>query len=224
MRRAYYRRRDPTLGGRRGDARAGGCGGGHDSPVVAVRRGRDGDSPPRRALSGRRPRPRGRLRAGRWNARPSRHPLRQPRLQLLAVTVGLDLHAPRPCSTSSATVTGAGRRRVRAGAGARGTGPIPTEAWEHHEASCHYRDDEELAAASPSSCPSKHPSTGSPFVIWHPTLAVAHVWALSPTRPVPSRPRTRRWLRGAAARIVTRARPPRPLTPRSTTACRARCS
>ena len=111
------------------------------------------------------------------------------RLQLLALTVGLDLS--RPPALLYVERDGdwrlAGVEYVLAQAPA-GPGPIPAEAWERHEASCHYRDDEELAAASPSSCPSKHPSTGSPFVIWHPTLAVAHVWAFIPNPAGPFAP------------------------------------
>ena len=110
-------------------------------------------------------------------------------LQLLALTVGLDLS--RPPALLYVERDGdwrlAGVEYVLAQAPA-GPGPIPAEAWERHEASCHYRDDEELAAASPSSCPSKHPSTGSPFVIWHPTLAVAHVWAFIPNPAGPFAP------------------------------------
>ena len=78
------------------------------------------------------------------------------RLQLLAVTVGLDLS--RPPALLYVERDGdwrlAGVEYVLAQAPA-GPGPIPTEAWERHEASCHYRDDEELAAASPSACPSE---------------------------------------------------------------------
>jgi hypothetical protein len=111
------------------------------------------------------------------------------RLQLLAVTVGLDLS--RPPALLYVERDGdwrlAGIEYVLAQAPS-GPGPIPAEAWERHEASCHYRDDEELAAASSSSCPSKHPSTGSPFVIWHPTLAVAHVWAFIPNPAGPFAP------------------------------------
>ena len=99
------------------------------------------------------------------------------RLQLLAVTVGLDLS--RPPALLYVERDGvwqlAGVEYVLAHAPSA-PGPIPAGAWQRHEASCHYRDDEELAAASASDCAAKHPSTGSPFVIWHPALAVAHVW------------------------------------------------
>ncbi len=58
--------------------------------------------------------------------------------------------------------------------------PLPGAAWHRHEASCHYRDFRELPAASARECPARHPASGEPFVAWHPTLAVAHVWAWSP--------------------------------------------
>lgn len=111
------------------------------------------------------------------------------RLQLLALAVGLDLS--RPPALLYVERDGdwrlAGVEYVLTQAPS-GPGPIPAEAWERHEASCHYRDDEELPAASSSSCPAKHPSTGSPVVIWHPTLAVAHVWAFIPNPAGPFAP------------------------------------
>jgi len=60
------------------------------------------------------------------------------------------------------------------------TDPLPGAAWHRHEASCHYRDFRELPAASARACPARHPASGEPFVAWHPTLAVAHVWAWYP--------------------------------------------
>lgn len=60
------------------------------------------------------------------------------------------------------------------------TDPFPGAAWGEHEASCHYRDYRELPAPSPASCPKVHPKSGSPFVLFHPKLAIAHVWAWYP--------------------------------------------
>src|SRR6185503_7448666 len=48
------------------------------------------------------------------------------------------------------------------------------------EASCHYRDYRELPGASARDCPPTHPVSGEPFILWHPALAVAHVWAWYP--------------------------------------------
>jgi hypothetical protein len=59
-------------------------------------------------------------------------------------------------------------------------GPLPASAWHRHEASCHYRDFRELAAASARECPARHPESNEIFVAWHPTLATAHVWAWYP--------------------------------------------
>jgi hypothetical protein len=58
--------------------------------------------------------------------------------------------------------------------------PLPASAWHRHEASCHYRDFREIAAASARQCPARHPQSGEIFVGWHPTLATAHVWAWYP--------------------------------------------
>jgi hypothetical protein len=58
--------------------------------------------------------------------------------------------------------------------------PLPGAAWHRHEASCHYRDFREVPAASARACPARHPASGETFVAWHPTLAVAHVWAWYP--------------------------------------------
>ena len=58
--------------------------------------------------------------------------------------------------------------------------PVPTSAWHRHEASCHYRDFREIAAASARECPARHPQSGEIFVGWHPALATAHVWAWYP--------------------------------------------
>ncbi|HEY7520201.1 MAG TPA: hypothetical protein VIE36_18070 [Methylomirabilota bacterium] len=58
--------------------------------------------------------------------------------------------------------------------------PLPAAAWHRHEASCHYRDFREIAAASARDCPARHPQSGEIFVAWHPTLATAHVWAWYP--------------------------------------------
>ena len=59
-------------------------------------------------------------------------------------------------------------------------GPLPASAWHRHEASCHYRDFREVAAASARDCPARHPASNEIFVGWHPTLATAHVWAWYP--------------------------------------------
>ena len=58
--------------------------------------------------------------------------------------------------------------------------PLPASAWHRHEASCHYRDFREIAAASARQCPARHPESGEIFVGWHPALATAHVWAWYP--------------------------------------------
>ena len=60
------------------------------------------------------------------------------------------------------------------------TSPLPAAAWHSHEASCHYRDFREIAAASARQCPARHPQSGEIFVGWHPALATAHVWAWYP--------------------------------------------
>jgi hypothetical protein len=58
--------------------------------------------------------------------------------------------------------------------------PLPASAWHRHEASCHYRDFREIAAASARECPARHPARGEIFVGWHPELATVHVWAWYP--------------------------------------------
>jgi hypothetical protein len=55
--------------------------------------------------------------------------------------------------------------------------PFPGAQWHRHEASCHYRDDRELAAPRAAACPARHPQSGAAFVLWHPAFAVVHVWA-----------------------------------------------
>ena len=58
--------------------------------------------------------------------------------------------------------------------------PFPGARWDWHEASCHYRDFRELPAARVGECAPRHPESDSPFVMWHPAFAVAHVWAWYP--------------------------------------------
>ena len=58
--------------------------------------------------------------------------------------------------------------------------PLPGAEWRAHEASCHYRDHREIPNGSMSACAARHPETGSPFVFWHPSMVVAHVWAWYP--------------------------------------------
>jgi hypothetical protein len=58
--------------------------------------------------------------------------------------------------------------------------PLPGADWHEHEASCHYRDFRELPAPSARACPPAHPVSGERFVLWHPAMAVAHVWAWYP--------------------------------------------
>jgi hypothetical protein len=58
--------------------------------------------------------------------------------------------------------------------------PLPGAEWRQHEASCHYRDHQEIPGESMSGCAPRHPATGAPFVFWHPSMAVAHVWAWYP--------------------------------------------
>ncbi len=100
-----------------------------------------------------------------------------PRAQLLAATLGFDLARP----PMLLYVERDGIFRLAgveyALAAPPNGGPLPAEAWHHHEASCHYRDDREWAAASAADCPLRHPASAAPFVLWHPALAVAHVWA-----------------------------------------------
>jgi hypothetical protein len=67
-------------------------------------------------------------------------------------------------------------------------GPIPAAAWHRHPAACHYRDDDEWPAARLADCPPRHPTTGAPFVLWHPDLAVVHVWAWIPNPAGPFAP------------------------------------
>ena len=59
--------------------------------------------------------------------------------------------------------------------------PLPGASWHNHEASCHYRDYRETPAPRAADCPTKHPESGEPFVLWHPAFAVAHVWAWIPS-------------------------------------------
>lgn len=58
--------------------------------------------------------------------------------------------------------------------------PLPGAEWRRHEASCHYRDHREIARPVMSECAPRHPVSGSPFVFWHPSMVVAHVWAWYP--------------------------------------------
>ncbi len=58
--------------------------------------------------------------------------------------------------------------------------PLPGADWHEHEASCHYRDFRELPAPSARAWPPAHPVSGERFVLWHPAMAVAHVWAWYP--------------------------------------------
>ena len=60
------------------------------------------------------------------------------------------------------------------------TNPFTGAQWHEHEASCHYRDFRELPGARPGECPARHPVSGEPFVLWHPSFAVVHVWAWYP--------------------------------------------
>src|SRR5207302_1100067 len=59
--------------------------------------------------------------------------------------------------------------------------PLPGAEWHRHEASCHYRDYREAPAPRAADCPTKHPESNEPFVLWHPAFAVAHVWAWIPS-------------------------------------------
>ena len=111
------------------------------------------------------------------------------RLQLLAISMGLDLSRPpallyveRDGDWQLAGVEYALAQAPTA------PGPIPPGRLARHEASCHYRDDEELEAPSAAACPPAHPTSGEPFVIWHPAMAVAHVWAWNPNPAGPFAP------------------------------------
>jgi len=59
--------------------------------------------------------------------------------------------------------------------------PLPDSEWHRHEASCHYRDYREVPAPRAADCPTKHPESNEPFVLWHPAFAVVHVWAWIPS-------------------------------------------
>jgi hypothetical protein len=59
--------------------------------------------------------------------------------------------------------------------------PLPGSEWHRHEASCHYRDYREVPAPRAADCPTKHPESSEPFVLWHPAFAVVHVWAWIPS-------------------------------------------
>jgi len=61
-----------------------------------------------------------------------------------------------------------------------GINPLPGAEWRQHEASCHYRDHREIASATMGACAPRHTESGSPFVFWHPSMVVAHVWAWYP--------------------------------------------
>src|SRR5262249_38705324 len=58
--------------------------------------------------------------------------------------------------------------------------PFPGARWSSHEASCHFEDYQELAAPSAAACPVQHPRSGARFIVWHPSMAVVHVWAWYP--------------------------------------------
>lgn len=82
------------------------------------------------------------------------------------------------------------------------SGPLPLSAWGSHEASCHYRDWQEVAAARSAECPARHPASGAPLVSWHPAFAVAHVWAWYPNPDGPFARENRyldAWGRGIAS-------------------------
>ena len=68
------------------------------------------------------------------------------------------------------------------------TNPFPGARWHEHEASCHYRDFRELPGARAGDCPPEHPESRAPFVQWHPTFAVVHVWAWYPNPDGPFAP------------------------------------
>jgi hypothetical protein len=98
--------------------------------------------------------------------------------------------------------------------------PLPGAVWHRHEASCHYRDFRELPAVSARACPSRHPASGETFVGWHPSLAVAHVWAWypNPDGVFAERPtRGSRPMEEAPRSTITRAIPPRRSTRSSRT-------
>jgi hypothetical protein len=66
--------------------------------------------------------------------------------------------------------------------------PFPGATWHTHEPSCHYRDYRELPAARASECAPRHPASGAEFSLWHPALAVVHVWAWYPNPSGPFAP------------------------------------
>jgi uncharacterized membrane protein HdeD (DUF308 family) len=68
------------------------------------------------------------------------------------------------------------------------TNPFPGAEWHEHEASCHYRDFRELPGVRAGDCPARHLVSGEPFVLWHPTFAVVHVWAWYPNPDGPFAP------------------------------------
>jgi uncharacterized protein (DUF952 family) len=64
--------------------------------------------------------------------------------------------------------------------GAPTDNPFPGARWSSHEASCHFDDYQELPAPRAAACPVQHPRSGARFAVWHPTMAVVHVWAWYP--------------------------------------------
>jgi len=69
--------------------------------------------------------------------------------------------------------------------------PFPGARWHEHEASCHYRDYREIPRPSAAACPVRHPESGSEFVLFHPAMAVVHVWAWHPNPDGPFAPDNR---------------------------------
>ena len=60
------------------------------------------------------------------------------------------------------------------------TPPLDGATYGTFSAACHYDDGTFVFADAQASCASSSPSTGSPFVFWHPPLVTMHVWLWYP--------------------------------------------
>jgi hypothetical protein len=60
------------------------------------------------------------------------------------------------------------------------TPPLDGATYGTFGAACHYDDGTFVFADAQASCASASPSTGSPFVFWHPPLVTMHVWLWYP--------------------------------------------
>jgi len=60
------------------------------------------------------------------------------------------------------------------------TPPLDGATYGTFGAACHYDDGSFVFADAEASCASSSPSTGAPFVFWHPPLVTMHVWLWYP--------------------------------------------